>query len=150
MPILPPPAAPVPVASIIPGPKFTITPKSTSDANGLFLLGNTDPDNALVGGYVIDFRMDQLWSGTIALTGRSGVHRAGFDDIAGLGNWPFRAFYLNGVPWDGSMLSGSAALITATSAIIVPAPGITIGMVVGCSAGSCQMYYVPVTGAQAM
>jgi len=136
----------LPVAQIIPGPKFTISPKSTTDANGLFLLGNTDPENAEVGGYAIDLRMDVNWVGSIGFTGRSGAVVAGADDIAGLGNWPFRAFYLNGVPYDGSMISGAAALITSTSSIIIPASGVTVGMVVSCQAGQCVMYYLPVIG----
>lgn len=136
----------IPVAQIVPGPKFTITPKAVADANGLFLLGNTDPDNALNGGYAIDIRTDISWAGSIVFTGRSGVHRAGFDDIAGLGNWPFRAFYLNGVPYDGSMVSGAAAVITGTSSILVPAPGITVGMGVVCTSGSAVMYYMPLQG----
>ena len=136
----------IPVAQILPGPKVTLTPKSVSDANGLFLLGNTDPENAHVGGYAIDLRMDQLWVGSIGFTGRSGLHKAGVDDIAGLGNWPFRAFYLNGVPYDGSMVSGAAAVVTATSSIILPASGITIGMGVSCTAGSCTLYYLPLFG----
>jgi hypothetical protein len=136
----------VPVATIMPGPKFTITPQTAVDARGLILLGNTDPENAVVGGYAIDLRMDTFWAGSIAFTGRSGLYVAGVDDIAGLGPWPFRAFYLNGVPYDGSMVSGSAAVITATSSIVLPASGITIGMGFTCTAGSCTLYYLPVQG----
>lgn len=136
----------IPVASIMPGPKFTITPQTAIDTHGLILLGNTDADNASVGGYAIDIRCDQLWVGTIAFTGRSGLHKAGVDDIAGLGNWPFRAFYLNGVPWDGSMVSGASALITSTSSIILPASGITIGLGFTCTAGSATLYYLPLLG----
>jgi hypothetical protein len=136
----------IPVAQIIPGPKFTLTPKGALDAGGLFLLGNTDPDNAVVGGYAIDLRMSVDWVGSIAFTGRSGVHKAGVEDIAGLGNWPFRAFYLNGQPWDGSVVSGAAAVISSTSSIILPAYGITIGMGVSCSAGSADLFYLPVQG----
>ena len=136
----------IPVAQIIPGPKFTLTAKAVSDANGVFLLGNTDPDNAVVAGYAIDLRMDSNWVGTIGFTGRSGTIQAGADDIAGLGAWPFRAFYLNGTPSDGTMVSGASALITATSSIILPASGITIGMVVSCNAGTCTLYYLPVQG----
>jgi hypothetical protein len=140
----PPPV--IPIAQILPGPKAFLSPKAVSDARGLFLLGNTDPENATVGGYAIDLRMSVDWVGSIGFTGRSGVHKAGFDDIAGLGNWPFRAFYLNGVPFDGSMVSGASAVITATSSIILPASGITIGMGVSCTAGLCTLYYLPVVG----
>lgn len=136
----------IPVATILPGPKAYLSVAACLASNGLFLLGNTDPDNAVVGGYAIDIRTDILWQGTISFTGRSGVHKAGEDDIAGLGNWPFRAFYLNGVPYDGSMVSGAAAVITGPSSIILPASGVTIGMGVSCTAGAATLYYLPVQG----
>lgn len=140
----------IPIATIMPGPKFTMTPQTAVNSNGLLLLGNTDPDNAVVGAYAIDIRMSNDWAGSIAFTGRSGVHKAGVDDIAGLGNWPFRAFYLNGVPYDGSMVSGNAAVITSTSSVLVPASGITIGVGFTCTAGSCVWYYLPVQGQSAV
>lgn len=139
----------VPVATIIPGPQFTLTPKGVSDANGLFMLGNTDPDNAHVGAYAIEFRMSADWAGEIGILARSGLYNAGQNDAALLGPWPFRAFYLNGAGWDGSMLSavgGPAPTITGTSSIIVPGYGQTIGLGVTCTAGSCLMYYVPLFG----
>lgn len=149
--------ATIPIATIIPGPKFTLTPKAVQDAGGLFMLGNTDPDNMRVGAYAIDFRMSQNWSGSIAILGRNGVHKAGVDDIALIGPWPFRAFYFNGQPWDGSMVamntalaSGNQPIITSTSSIVVPAYGDTIGMEVNCTAGSCTMYYLPLLGQSAV
>lgn len=142
--------ATVPIATIIPGPKYTLSAKGAADANGLFMLGNTDPNNTNVGAYAIEFRMNSGWVGSIALMGRNGVHKAGVDDIALLGPWPFRAFYFNGQPWDGSMISSlslaAAPLITATSSILVPGYGCTIGMAVTCTAGSCDMYYLPLFG----
>ena len=138
--------ATVPIATIIPGPKYTLTPKGAADARGLFMLGNTDPDNARVGTYTIDFRMSTDWSGTIGITARNGVYQAGVDDIALLGPWPFRAFYLNGNGSDGSMQFGTAAVITNTSNIAVPGYGQTIGLAVSCTAGSCDLYYLPLLG----
>ena len=141
--------ATIPTATIIPGPKYTLTPKGASDAQGLFILGNTDPDNTRAGAYQIDFRMSTGWVGTIGILGRNGLHKAGVDDIALLGPWPFRAFYFNGAGWDGSMLSalsGPAPVITNTSSIIVPGSGITVGLAVSCTAGSCDLYYLPVLG----
>lgn len=141
--------ATIPIAQIIPGPKFTLTKQSVADANGLFMLGNTDPDNMRVGAYAIEFRMSQGWAGSIAILARNGVHKAGVDDIALLGPWPFRAFYFNGQPWDGSMLSLASTpqpIITATSSILVPGYGQTIGLEVTCTAGSCTMYYLPLFG----
>ncbi len=136
----------VPIATIIPGPRFVMTPKAASDANGLFMLGNTDPDNTRVGAYAIEFHMDQAWQGSIGILARSGQWIAGQDDIAMLGPWPFRAFYLNGAGVDGSMVSDTSAVITGTSSIIVPGYGQTIGLGVSCSAGTCIMYYTPLFG----
>lgn len=149
--------ATIPTATIIPGPKYTITPTAALQANGLFMLGNSDPDNIRVGAYAIEFRMDVAWQGEIGILARSGIHKAGVDDAALLGAWPFRAFYLNGQGWDGSMLSDAAwrnggvkPTITSTSSILVPAAGQTIGLAVQCTAGSCLMYYVPLLGQSAM
>lgn len=142
--------ATVPLATIIPGPKYTLTPQGVSDANGLYMLGNTDPENASVGAYAINFRMSFGWVGQITMLCRSAVHKAGVDDIALLGPWPFRAFYFNGQPWDGSMISansiGASPIVTATSSILVPGYGETVGMGVICTAGSCTMYYLPLSG----
>lgn len=142
--------ATVPIATIIPGPKFTLTPKAVTDASGLFMLGNTDADNMKVGAYAVEFRMSFDWVGQITFLCRNGVHKAGVDDIALLGPWPFRAFYFNGQPWDGSMISslaiGSSPIITATSSVVVPGYGATVGMGVICSAGRCDMYYLPLVG----
>jgi hypothetical protein len=141
--------ATIPIATIIPGPKYTLTPAGATAANGLFMLGNTDPDNTRVGAYAIEFRMSPDWVGEIGILARNGVHKAGVDDIALLGPWPFRAFYLNGSGWDGSMVSSVAGVtptITGTSSIIVPGYGQTIGLGVTCTAGSCTLYYLPVLG----
>lgn len=140
----------VPIASMIPGPKYTLTPQAVLDAKGLFLLGNTDPENAGVGAYAIHFVMSADWVGSIGLTGRSALHKAGVDDISSLGPWPFRAFYLNGVPSDGSMVFGSAAIVNNTSSILVPASGVTVGLVANCTQGSCTMYYLPLLGQSAV
>lgn len=142
--------ATVPIATIIPGPKYTITPKASQDAGGLFMIGNTDPDNISVGSWSIHFVMSNDWVGSIGLLGRNAVHKAGVDDVPMVGPWPFRAFYLNNAPTDGSMVSGSAAVVTGTSTILVPASGYTIGMVVACTAGSCTMYYLPLMGQSAV
>jgi len=142
--------ATIPIAQIIPGPKYTLTPQAVADAKGLFMLGNTDPENAHVGAYAIDFRMSSDWVGQIGVVGRNGVHKAGVDDIALLGPWPFRAFYLNNAGYDGSMLSGTNAVITATSSILVPASGVTVGLAVQCTQGSCTMYYLPLLGQSAV
>lgn len=145
--------ATIPTATIIPGPKFTLTPQSVIDAKGLFMFGNTDPDNASVGGFSVRFDMSQDWIGTIAFIGRNALHKAGVDDIGLVGPWPFRAFYLNGLGWDGSMISdlaarsgGTPALITNTSEVFVAAYGVTIGLNVQCTRGSCTMYYLPLFG----
>lgn len=140
----------IPTAQIIPGPKYTITPKGATDAGGLFMLGNTDPDNTTVGSFSIHFVMSNDWVGSIGVLARNAVHKAGVDDVALLGPWPFRAFYFNNVPYDGSMVSGVAAVITGTSAILVPASGYTIGLGVSCTAGSCTMYYLPLLGESAV
>lgn len=142
--------ATVPVATIIPGPKFTLTPQSVADAAGQFMLGNTDPDNVSVGGFSMRFNMSANWAGEIRILGRNAVHKAGVDDIALLGPWPFRAFYWNGVGYDGSMVSGDAAKITNTSEILIPASGVTIGLLANCTQGSCTMYYLPLMGQTAV
>lgn len=136
----------MPVATQIPGPKFVLTSKGASDAGGLFNLGNTDPDNAQVAAFAIDFYMSLDWQGSIGITSRLGLHRTGADDAPMFGNWPFRAFYLNGVGVDGSMVSGANAVITGSSSILVPASGRTIGLGVSCTQGSCTLYFVPVLG----
>lgn len=133
-------------ATLIPPPKFTITPKAVVDAQGLFNLGNSDPENSVTGGYMIHFAMDVGWVGSIAVLARPAVHKAGFDDTAFVGPWPFRAFYLNGQPSDGSMVSGASAQITNTSTIVIPATLQEIGLEVNCSQGSCTMYYQPFLG----
>jgi hypothetical protein len=142
--------ATIPIATIIPGPKYTLSALAATQANGLFMLGNADPENSQVGSYCIDFRMSPDWVGTIGVLGRNAAHKAGVDDIALIGPWPFRAFYLNGVGYDGSMVSGVAALVTSTSSILVPASGYTIGLGVSCTAGFCTMYYLPLLGQSAV
>lgn len=141
----------IPVAQIIPGPKYKITPKASQDASGLFMLGNTDPENAVVGAYSIHFVMSTDWVGSIGVLGRSGLVQAGEDDIALLGPWPFRAFVLNGTSVDPSVYQvGTSAIITSTSNILVPGYGQTIGLLAACTVGSCTMYYTPLLGQSAV
>lgn len=128
-----------PTVQHVPGQHFPITPATSAVSGGMFNLTNADEE--WVGTVTMDFYMSPDWLGAIAITGRSDGRPAGENDVPFTAPWPFRAMYLNGQPSDLSMISGVNAQITNTSNILVPASGKTIGILVNCTRGRCDMYY---------
>lgn len=125
----------------VPGRKFGF---GTGQHGKILCVGDSTPDNTWVGGYAFDIRPSLDFAGSIAPVCRLGTREAGADDLTFVA-WPFRAFYLNGMPADGSMQPVGTA-ITGASSIVVPAPGQTVGLLIACTAGTCTVYNTSLTG----
>lgn len=140
----------MPVSTSIPitGPAFNIGPGLTGK---ILRLTDTSPGHNEAGGVAMHFAMTTDWAGAITLLCRSAVKDAADIDLPFIGPWPFRAFYLNGVPYDGSTVAGAtAAFITSTSSIVALTPGQMLALEVACTAGSCSVFYQPVAGSTAL
>ncbi len=128
----------------VPGPSMKITPA----LNGEILnLGNAGAENLAFGGFGIDIVPSGDFTGGFSPLGRSAILDASDDDLSFV-MWPFRAFYLNGTPPASFALQtiSDSIQITGRSYIVVPAPGIAVGLLVACSTGTCDLYWQQMHG----
>lgn len=129
----------------IPGPSFLITPDTQSALDGgIAVLGNAGMPNVAFGGFGIDFVTSLDFEGSIAVVARSEILDASDNDVTFVA-WPVRPFYLNGAVPESFALQNEV-LVTGRSYLVVPAPGVAIGLLVSCSVGSCMVYWQQLTG----
>ena len=118
----------------------------------IYRLGDL-PDQFGSGGFGLSFAPDDAWNGSFAILGM-GVNKSEYDDNIQPVSWPFRAFYLNGVSMDPTILQvpspdpSAPYPITGRSEILVPASGKQIFLQVGALPilGTCAVYVRSVCG----
>lgn len=115
--------------------------KITTADNGLFpTLGNVS-DNE-VGSWHITFVPDDSFVGSIAIVGRPAGKDAAGDNV-GFGSIPYRRVSVSGVASDHKLVAdtNSTGLIA-----LVPADGMSIALLVECTAGFAYVYSHPLAG----
>lgn len=124
------------------GRRQLLTPTNNGD---LFKLGNTSNEDD-VGGWILTLvPTDGNFAGSFVVLGRNAMKTAS-DNNAPFIPIPYRTVCTNNVAADYSF---SAAPITGTSMVIVPAYGIAIAVLVACTAGSANLYSNPINGPMA-
>lgn len=118
--------------------EYKITP---FDDGNILSLGNGEGRGGRVSMWSIQFAVSPDFVGEIGVLGRvtaSPVHPANTPEAAFV-SFPYRLLEQSGVAMDGSLQAGNV-LITVESLIMVPSYGMDVGLLVGCSAGSCWVY----------
>lgn len=132
--------------SPISGPLRTITP---TDHGNIIFFGNAS--EARVGSWSVQIEMDGDFVGALVIVGRSSAKVAS-DANAAERPFSYRAVFLNGstptAPWGwaNDPVTGAAYQITASSTILIPAYGFSVGFMVNCTAGKAVVYSQPVDG----
>lgn len=122
------------------GGKYKVT---TADNGNTLVLG--DASDSVVGTYLLHFVNDNTFTGTLIVSGRARGKDAGMDAIAFV-PLSYLGGFVNAAV--GTQAYASTTL-TTTSLVWVPATGITVGLVVTCTAGSGTLYVQRLDGASA-
>ena len=127
------------------GRVFTI---GTADHNNTIVVGDGSPSEGFAGGFTI--QLDSTgFTGTVdvqvssveqPVTARGGKTMATTPTFR---QALYYKWYLNGVVADGSLVSTQ---ITDSSLVVVPAPGMRVGLKVTCTSGSLAAYVTPWNG----
>lgn len=113
----------------------------TKADNGNYkVLGNVSP--AGVGAWSIAFAPSDDWVGELTIVGRH-MGKDPADDAAGFGTIAYIREQIDGAAADYELVPDT---IYGDATILVPANGLTIGVAVICTQGTCTMYSQPLEG----
>ena len=127
------------------GRVFTIT---SADTGNTIVVGDGSPSEAFAGGVTVQLDSTSF-SGTVDIqvssveqpvTARGGKTMATTPTFR---QALYYKWYLNGIVADGSLVSTQ---ITDSSLVVVPAPGMRVGLKVTCTSGSLAAYVTPWNG----
>jgi len=97
------------------------------------------------GAWSVHFVPDASFTGAFIIMGRARGRGAAADGV-GYSPIPYRRISLNNVAQDYAIVQD---IITNTAIIIVPAAGLSVAILVNCSAGFAFVYNHPISGATA-
>ena len=118
----------------------------TTVDHGMFcVLGTVSPRT--VGLWSVQFVPDQSFVGQLGVVGRIAGKDA-TDDAVGFGSIPYRRVQLGGVASDNAMVAD--AIPHTGALILVPASGLTVALLVDCTAGFGDVYLFPLEGHPAL
>jgi hypothetical protein len=109
----------------------------------LFVLGDVSYEEA--GAWSVQIVPDGLWVGNVVVLGRERGRGPNTDSV-GFVPIPYRLISLNNLASDYRMVSDT---ISQNALIQIPAAGLSIGLLVACSAGQAVVYNHPCAGCAA-
>jgi len=122
--------------------KINSSRKHTISATNTYELG--DASGGVVGTFAVHI-VANGFTGSITVKARSRVAEAQSDGIT-FQPIPYEKLYLNGAVGDGSLVSTA---ITGNSIILIPASGLEVALDATVTAGSVDVYVMPLEGAAA-
>lgn len=116
----------------------------TPTYHGEFLEFGNAADHDVVGAVLVQFNPDEAFTGQFAVVGRARYQPSGADDSP-LPLMPIAYIAVN-VDGAANLRTLTTAVITGPGIIEIPANGLSVGIQVSCSAGTCTLGLVRLGG----